>query len=121
MSPLLFHLPDSGPIFLCSAGHRSGTGKWRVDDAMIERIKLVVCGVLLSLFVATSAVAQEPGWSWQVIAVGQLRREIDNTPIYRRPYRPFHFYGNTVRRQYYRGTTLPAPVSFESLWGRRTR
>jgi hypothetical protein len=47
-----------------------------------------------------------------VLAQGEQQRLIDATPILERPYRPFHFYGNTVRRQYYRGTPLPAPRDF---------
>ncbi len=51
----------------------------------------------------------EPGWSMQVIATGEFRQEIQSTPIEKRPYRPLHFYGNTIRRQHYRGTALPLP------------
>lgn len=59
---------------------------------------------------STAAVpAQEPGWSGPVIAFGQQRAQIESTPIISRNYRPFHFYGNTVRRRYYRGTVLPSP------------
>ncbi len=79
---------------------------------MLRSMQWVVLTGLLSLFMATSAAAQEPGWSWQVIAVGETRQQIESTPIHLRPYRPLHFYGNTIRRQYYRGYTLPAPSSF---------
>lgn len=34
---------------------------------------------------------------------------MDALPITERPYRPLHFYGNTVRRLHYRGQALPAP------------
>ena len=60
----------------------------------------------LLLFV-TAISAQEPGWSGQVIARGEQRQEIRSTPIVHRPYRPLHFYGNAVRRSYYRGSALP--------------
>ncbi len=49
----------------------------------------------------------EPGWYPYVIARGADRAIIESTPIELRPYRPFHFYGNTVRRNYYRGNTSP--------------
>ena len=57
---------------------------------------------------ARSAVA-EPGWSPVIIATGAYREQIRATPIELRPYRPFHIYGNTIRRMHYRGTPLPIP------------
>ena len=59
----------------------------------------------------SSASGQEPGWSGRVIAFGEQRAQIESTPIVHRSYRPLHFYGNTVRRRYYRGTALPVPAS----------
>ncbi len=56
-----------------------------------------------------NARCEEPGWSFRVIATGEFRDQIKSTPIELRPYRPFHFYGNAVRRRYYRGTALPLP------------
>jgi hypothetical protein len=55
----------------------------------------------------TSAVGQEPGWSGTIIARGTQREIIEATDILQRPYRPLHFYGNTLRRQYYRGSAMP--------------
>lgn len=49
----------------------------------------------------------EPGWLPVVFARGELREQIDAIPIELRPYRPLHFYGNTVRRLHYRGTPWP--------------
>jgi hypothetical protein len=63
--------------------------------------------LLCSLFAATAAQAKEPGWSGTIIARGAERERIEATPILNRPYRPLHFYGNTVRRQYYRGYARP--------------
>lgn len=48
-----------------------------------------------------------PGWLGVVVARGELKQEIESTPILDRPNRPFHFYGNTVRREYYRGSAGP--------------
>jgi hypothetical protein len=62
---------------------------------------------VMTLFIPAFASGQEPGWSGQVIAVGQTRREIRSTDILHRPYRPLHFYGNTVRRRYYHGSAMP--------------
>ncbi len=49
----------------------------------------------------------EPGWAPQVVLRGEERERLQATPILERPYRPLHFYGNTVRRLHYRGTPLP--------------
>ncbi len=49
----------------------------------------------------------EPGWLGVIIARGELRDQIEATPMLERPYRPLHFYGNTVRRNYYRGAPVP--------------
>ncbi len=62
-----------------------------------------------STAVAAAAPSNEPGWLGVVVARGELKQWIDSTPIVDRPNRPFHFYGNTVRRQYYRGTAAPRP------------
>ena len=40
---------------------------------------------------------------------GAYRQQLESTPVVKRPYRPFHFYGNTVRRRHYRGTAIPTP------------
>jgi hypothetical protein len=58
---------------------------------------------------AAPADGKEPGWLGVVVARGELKQWIDSTPITERPNRPFHFYGNAVRRAYYRGSSLPQP------------
>ena len=75
--------------------------------------RFVCCGLLVTILSgAFSRVsADEPGWLPVIVATGELREEIQSTPIHLRPYRPMHFYGNAVRRQYYRGTVLPWPFS----------
>lgn len=55
------------------------------------------------------AAPPEPGWADQIIPTGRERVEVKSTPIELRPYRPLHFYGNTVRRRYYRGSAVPMP------------
>ena len=67
--------------------------------------------IVLSLLMAAPAAA-EPRWSGSVIAFGAERERLQATPIEHRPYRPLHFYGNAVPRNYYRGTILPAPRDF---------
>ena len=51
----------------------------------------------------------EPAWAPNIIATPGQRYQLAQMPIQSRPYRPFHFYGNTVRRAYYRGSSLPMP------------
>jgi hypothetical protein len=72
--------------------------------------------IIILLFIAfaafspkTASAGQEPGWTTRVVKVGDDRRSSDATPILKRPYRPLHFYGNTVRRNHYRGNPLPTP------------
>jgi hypothetical protein len=56
-----------------------------------------------------TASAEQPSSRGPTIAVGETRAQIQATPVLERPYRPLHFYGNTVRRRHYRGTATPAP------------
>lgn len=51
----------------------------------------------------------EPNWTYGVVRTGNERDAIKSLPMTDRPYRPLHFYGNTVRRMHYRGTAIPAP------------
>lgn len=60
------------------------------------------------LFAASARLACAETRPVPIVAAGELRREIKATPILERPNRPLHFYGNTVRRQYYRGASIPA-------------
>jgi hypothetical protein len=76
---------------------------------------LVLGIVVLSLPASgstTFAKEREPGWSGTVVARGEQRAAIEATNILHRPYRPFHIYGNTVRRQYYRGRSVPTAGDF---------
>jgi hypothetical protein len=72
--------------------------------------QLLIFAMTAGLWVGCSnASAQEPSWRGPVIARGETREQIEATPILQRPYRPLHFYGNTVRRRHYRGQVMPAP------------
>jgi hypothetical protein len=66
-------------------------------------------GILFALPNTASADSNKPGWLGVVVARGELKQWIDSTPIVDRPNRPLHFYGNAVRREYYRGTPAPRP------------
>ena len=71
-------------------------------------IWLVLLAAMLLSNASTSA-AQEPEWYPYTIARGDAATVIKNTPIQLRPNRPFHFYGNAVRREYYRGNPFAMP------------
>ncbi len=71
----------------------------------------LILGVFVSLIGLTTrpATGAEPGWSPVIVARGSYRHQIESLPIEQRPYRPLHFYGNSVRRSHYRGNPLPLP------------
>ena len=83
----------------------------RSKTILRREIKYLVIAVATIAPLANPATAAppEPGWAKQIVPTGQERAIIKSTPIELRPYRPFHFYGNTVRRLHYRGNPIPAP------------
>lgn len=70
--------------------------------------KIAIIAIALMGLAIMSTHAQEPGWTSGVIKRGNVRTESQNTHILRRPYRPFHFYGNTVRRMHYQNRLFPS-------------
>ncbi len=68
--------------------------------------------IVAMVFIRVPLSADEPGWVTRVIKSPSERAASQATPIVERPYRPLHFYGNTVRRQYYRQSPLPLPRDF---------
>lgn len=78
------------------------------------RYLIAIVIVLAALSSPRPAAAAEPGWVGQVVKPRSQREEIRQTPMIYRPYRPLHFYGNTVRRMYYHGRVLPAPSDLEA-------
>ena len=67
---------------------------------LIIAAAIAFSAVFLGSVVAEPASAQT-GFYPYVIARPQDRAKIRSTPIEKRPYRPLHFYGNTVRRNHY--------------------
>jgi len=57
-----------------------------------------------ALWMPTTAEAQESRLSASVNTNRAYRHAIRSMHILDRPYRPGHFYGNTVRRRHYGGT-----------------
>ncbi len=70
--------------------------------------KIAIIAVALMGLMIVDTQAQEPGWTSGVIKRGNVRTDSRNTHILKRPYRPFHFYGNTVRRMHYQNRVLPS-------------
>ena len=85
--------------------------------------KLALSVVVCFTFVVGSGPvgAAEPTWSPIVIPTGEYREQIKSMPIEQRPYRPLHFYGNTVRRSYYRGNPVAMPRDMRTTAGELIR
>lgn len=73
---------------------------------LIHILPVAIVTFLTFSFCTECAVAQT-GWHPVVVPTGAYRETIKATPIEMRPNRPLHFYGNTVRRRYYRSSPLP--------------
>ncbi len=64
-----------------------------------------------SVLFVSAAVAGQSRAVGPIIAFGETKRQIEATPILDRPYRPLHFYGNTVRRRNSRGLPVNVPAT----------
>ena len=73
--------------------------------------------VLFAAPTTVAAASNEPGWLGVVVARGELKEQIESTPIVDRPNRPFHFYGNTVRRDIIAATRSPG----RATWSKAAR
>lgn len=73
---------------------------------------LVAAGVMAQ---CVEASAFNPNGRGPIIAQGEMREQLEATPILQRPYRPLHVYGNTVRRRHYRGPALSPPRAATGL------
>jgi hypothetical protein len=82
-----------------------------MGNAAMNKFKALMLVTAFGMLISTGVdlfASNEPKWQGNVIARGSERAKIESTPILERPYRPLHFYGNTVRRRHYRGTALPS-------------
>ncbi len=75
--------------------------------AILALVAGELCGISAAFAVGSGAVGP-------IIAFGEQRKQIEATPILERPYRPLHFYGNTVRRRHYRGVGTPTATAAAS-------
>jgi len=109
--------PGSSNEWADPIDYRSGPRHDRRRETGIPMSRNIICIVLaiIAIFLSTQTCsAREPGWSRYVIARGAQRQELQSTRLIHRPYRPFHFYGNTVRRMYHRGTVRPTLQDLQS-------
>jgi hypothetical protein len=72
-------------------------------------LRMIVSATAVSVAMVSFAQASEPTWTGRVIIPRSERAVIESTPIIQRPYRPLHFYGNTVRRAHYHDRFMPLP------------
>ncbi|TWT96572.1 hypothetical protein Pla100_30550 [Neorhodopirellula pilleata] len=71
---------------------------------------ILITSLITSLPGNDSAKAASPtGWSPIIIPTGEYRAQIQAMPIHRRPGRPLHVYGNTIR-MIEQAQTADAPV-----------
>ena len=62
--------------------------------------------IVSGIGISASTAAERPVWSPVIIAKGEYKAYIKSLPIEERPNRPFHFYGNTIRRINYLKSSL---------------
>jgi hypothetical protein len=72
---------------------------------MLHHLSLLIVVFVLFTPVPRDCQANRASWSPKVITFGKERQALRNTPVVMRPNRPFHFYGNAVRRRHYKGRT----------------
>jgi hypothetical protein len=96
--------------------------KWFKHGFMMNNLRAKLALVAFSLMPSLGVVnAAEPTWSPIVIPTGEYREQIKSMPIEQRPYRPLHFYGNTVRRNHYRGNPVATPRDLGTTAGQLMR
>jgi hypothetical protein len=70
---------------------------------------MLALAMTVVFWAAASQDAQATDVANSVAARDAYRANIRSQHILDRPYRPGHFYGNTVRRRHHRGTTVSMP------------
>lgn len=83
-------------------------------DSIVVRCLIATVVVLAGLSLPQSSMSGEPGWVGQVVKGPAERARLEQIPIIHRPYRPLHFYGNTVRRMHYHGRVVPGPAEIRT-------
>jgi hypothetical protein len=86
---------------------RYQAGSHPLITAMISRGTLLLLPTIIAALAVslpeTVHAARQTGFDPRVVTFGAEREQIKGTPIEKRPYRPLHVYGNSVRRRQTRG------------------
>jgi hypothetical protein len=86
-----------------------------LQEQLAMNLRYAILSLLAgSILFVSAAVADQSRAIGPIIAFGETKRQIEATPILERPYRPLHFYGNTVRRRASRGLPVPATAAVPS-------
>ena len=103
--------------FLNGRNHLSS----RFVESRFVRSAIVTLAFAAFAPASSESEAAEPGWSPVVIPTGAYRERIKAMPIEQRPYRPFHFYGNTIRRMHYQSRSPQSRIFVSREVRRRYR
>ena len=72
---------------------------------------LALAAILATAVAPTLADASGSSFDPRIVTFGESRDQIKATPITKRPNRPLHVYGNTVRRRHSRSPSSPRTSS----------
>lgn len=68
---------------------------------------LALAAILATAVAPALADASGSSFDSRIVTFGESRDQIKSTPITKRPNRPLHVYGNTVRRRHSRSPASP--------------
>lgn len=72
---------------------------------------LALAAILATAVAPALADASGSSFDSRIVTFGESRDQIRSTPINKRPNRPLHVYGNTVRRRHSRSPASPQASS----------
>lgn len=72
---------------------------------------LALAAILATAVAPALADASGSSFDSRIVTFGESRDQIKSTPINKRPNRPLHVYGNTVRRRHSRSPASPQASS----------
>lgn len=72
---------------------------------------LALAAILATAVAPALADASGSSFDSRIVTFGESRDQIKSTPITKRPNRPLHVYGNTVRRRHSRSPASPQASS----------
>ncbi len=69
----------------------------------MNRVRSLLAACVVIGFAVGAQAAPPTGWDSTIILRGAERAAVKSMPIEKRPMRPLHIYGNTIRRMEHRG------------------